>query len=444
MRVEAPLDKRFIPHGKQRSRPADDYDGVCFTATSGIWQPVWLRGCWQRTWTRWNCARPPIWPVAGSSHAGRSGSRRGNTIAAGRQSAQVVPVHGQSTVGISLPISTPRLWSPERNHLYEVSLRLVSPRGEDRVQSYTGLRSIRTYGRQLLLNGERLYARGVLDQGYWPRGGYTAPDGDALRHDVELTLELPATIWHASTLSWRTRAGCIGPISLDFWCGKSRLASADMHPRRRIASRHSLSRWSLATAITRASSCGASTTRSGDWICAVPRTPTSRRRSFAPTTCSPRQTPAGRFSRFGLVAREDGRPRLARLPRRHPALARQHGRHRAETRHVVSTQPGPGSLVRDTAQRAGSGPQRSALAERRIRRRALDSGERLASAVANAGAAPSRRDQWLHYTELCDVEHELCGVYTFSESQRNLGYDPSIVNAETTLIFDLHPGTPGL
>ena len=40
--VDAPADKRAIPHGKQRSIPRDDYDGVAFTPTSGIWQSVWL------------------------------------------------------------------------------------------------------------------------------------------------------------------------------------------------------------------------------------------------------------------------------------------------------------------------------------------------------------------------------------------------------------------
>lgn len=40
--VDAPADKREIPHGKQRSIPRDDYDGVLFTPTSEIWQSVWL------------------------------------------------------------------------------------------------------------------------------------------------------------------------------------------------------------------------------------------------------------------------------------------------------------------------------------------------------------------------------------------------------------------
>ncbi|WP_270891858.1 sugar-binding domain-containing protein [Streptomyces sp. DHE17-7] len=63
VRVHAPADKLDLVHGKQRSMPRDDYDGVCFTPSSGIWQSVWLTarprppisphcGCArQRTWT---------------------------------------------------------------------------------------------------------------------------------------------------------------------------------------------------------------------------------------------------------------------------------------------------------------------------------------------------------------------------------------------------------
>ena len=38
----------------------------------------------------------------------------------------------------------------------------------------------------LLLNGEPHLPVGLLDQGYWPDGGYTAPTDEALAYDVEL------------------------------------------------------------------------------------------------------------------------------------------------------------------------------------------------------------------------------------------------------------------
>jgi hypothetical protein len=43
---------------------------------------------------------------------------------------------------------------------------------------------------RLTLNGRMLFQYGVLDQGYWPDGLYTAPTDDALRSDVELARRL--------------------------------------------------------------------------------------------------------------------------------------------------------------------------------------------------------------------------------------------------------------
>src|SRR5439155_12351908 len=47
------------------------------------------------------------------------------------------------------------------------------------------------------------------------------------------------------------------------------------------------------------------------------------------------------------------------------------------------------------------------------------------------------------YTELYDVEHEVCGVYTIDRQRKNLGCDPATINAETVIIFDLVPDRPG-
>ena len=45
----------------------------------------------------------------------------------------------------------------------------------------------RAQGDRFLLNGRPYLLRLVLDQGYWPDGGLTAPYDEALRRDVELT-----------------------------------------------------------------------------------------------------------------------------------------------------------------------------------------------------------------------------------------------------------------
>ncbi len=42
----------------------------------------------------------------------------------------------------------------------------------------------------MTLNGERLYVRGVLDQGYWPATGITAPDDEAFVTDLRVARRL--------------------------------------------------------------------------------------------------------------------------------------------------------------------------------------------------------------------------------------------------------------
>jgi hypothetical protein len=85
-----------------------------------------------------------------------------------------------------LRVPDPQLWSPATPHLYDVTAVLRSDDGVDQVTAYTGLRRMEWQGRNLQLNGSPIYVRGVLDQGFWPSGGHTAPDDAALIKDLEL------------------------------------------------------------------------------------------------------------------------------------------------------------------------------------------------------------------------------------------------------------------
>ena len=79
------------------------------------------------------------------------------------------------------------LWSPESPTLISADLELCAGNDVvDRVSSYTALRSIATQRDRVVLNNRPYLLRLVLDQGYWPETGLTAPDDAALRADVEL------------------------------------------------------------------------------------------------------------------------------------------------------------------------------------------------------------------------------------------------------------------
>lgn len=182
VRVDAPNDKRDYPHGKQRSLPRDDYHEVAFTPTSGIWQTVWLEQRPERHIARVRLDGSTRASVTGTITL--SGSEQAEVAvrvldADGRVATDATVVSGAP---FEIPLTAPRLWSPDDPHLYVVELAIDG----DVVVTLVGLRSFEIDGETFLLNGERIYLRGLLDQGYWPRTGMTAPTAEALRHDLDL------------------------------------------------------------------------------------------------------------------------------------------------------------------------------------------------------------------------------------------------------------------
>ncbi|MZD05389.1 beta-galactosidase, partial [Streptomyces sp. SID5785] len=91
---------------------------------------------------------------------------------------------------LRVPEDRLRVWSPADPHLYDLTLEVSDAGGRvvDRVTSYAGLRSVSLSGKRLLLNGEPVFQRLVLDQGYYPDGLMTAPSDAALVRDIELGL----------------------------------------------------------------------------------------------------------------------------------------------------------------------------------------------------------------------------------------------------------------
>ena len=209
------MDKRFLVHGKQRSVPVDDYDGCSFTPSSGIWQSVWLEAR-PATYIERVDLRPAASldafevtvEVKGVAEQGLSVNLQ---VSGGSSPVTTAVTDGRATV--TLPIAPATLWQPHDPQLYDVTATLVSASGTDTVTVQGGLRDVRVVDGHLVLNGERLYVRGVLDQGYWPETGITAPSDDAFVRDLELAaeagfnlvrkhlkLEDPRFLWHADRL----------------------------------------------------------------------------------------------------------------------------------------------------------------------------------------------------------------------------------------------------
>jgi beta-galactosidase/beta-glucuronidase len=175
---------------------------IWYPRTTGIWQSVWLERV-PATWisaVRWSSSLDR-WDIGLEAHisgAWREGLRLGVKLhlSSGRvigddtyslTSTEIVRRIALSDPGID-DSRNELLWSPSSPTLIHVRLQLWADRGEliDQAESYTALRSVSTQGDRFLLNGRPFPLRMVLDQGYWPDSGITAPDDGALRRDVEL------------------------------------------------------------------------------------------------------------------------------------------------------------------------------------------------------------------------------------------------------------------
>lgn len=86
------------------------------------------------------------------------------------------------------------LWAPEHPALYDLTLRLHDTAGNvvDEVKTTTGMRSLSWMDGDgtFRLNGKPYFQALVLDQGYWVKTGLTAPDQDALKADIKMSIEM--------------------------------------------------------------------------------------------------------------------------------------------------------------------------------------------------------------------------------------------------------------
>jgi hypothetical protein len=175
------------PRGKQSRKP----EGIFYTASSGIWQTVWLEPVPEVCIDELRMTpdvptnalrlRVAVNTMADDVQVEAS-AFDGNTLESS--------VAGQANTELVLPLKDTKLWSPANPFLYR--LEVVLKRGDheiDHVESYFAMRTIglvKDKGfTRLALNGDPLFQIGTLDQGFWPDGIYTAPTDAALRSDIE-------------------------------------------------------------------------------------------------------------------------------------------------------------------------------------------------------------------------------------------------------------------
>ncbi len=181
------------PGGKQ-SFLYDSHD-CYYTRTTGIWQTVWMEFV--------NKARIDSVKITTNTDEYTVTIGLKSTVdAVGKDvlietfwdsnATGALKTHLSSTyTEITIALTEKHLWKVGKGGLYDLKLTLFDGNNIcDSVSSYFGVRSVYLNKRAFMLNGKSVFGRWVLDQGFYPDGIYTAPSDNALKADIEYSMQL--------------------------------------------------------------------------------------------------------------------------------------------------------------------------------------------------------------------------------------------------------------
>ena len=201
------------PHDLEKPRGKQDWrlepHSIWYPRTTGIWQTVWMEVVpqtrieklkWTADMAGWGLGLE-IRIVGPAQEGLRLRVRlhsKGETI--------VEDIYSLSGKEVSRKIVLPDpgiddlrnelLWSPRSPNLIDAEIELLEPGSAgaspsrsgkvlDSVTSYTAMRQVTIDGDRFVLNGRPMMLRFLLDQGYWPESGLTAPNNEAFVRDIE-------------------------------------------------------------------------------------------------------------------------------------------------------------------------------------------------------------------------------------------------------------------
>ena len=192
--VADPSDSGMQARRKQTLHPR----GIWYTSVSGIWQTVWLEAV-----PPTNIRSFTLTPDLDTSQLHISlhvqGQKQDDLLVeavAYDQGMEIARAYASLGQPLAIPIMHPKPWSPGSPHLYDLTVKLLKDgKPVDEIGSYFAMRSYRlgldSRGHtRFELNHEPLFLYGLLDQGYFPDGLYTAPTDEALQFDIEYTRKL--------------------------------------------------------------------------------------------------------------------------------------------------------------------------------------------------------------------------------------------------------------
>ena len=219
-------DMSYHSRGKQKLKRG----GMYYTAQSGIWKTVWLEAVPENWITRIDVRnihndktenkpmntgydktskkvkiyiktseRLKNFPVkidirSPKIYAGKDGNITDFASLSKKLPEVQKSFYGRTNTWVELEVPNAKNWSCEEPYLYYFHVSMLSAEQEDivfdEVESYFAIRNIKIekdgYGiPRIYFNDKKQFQKGVLDQGYWPEGLYTAPTDEAIIFDIQ-------------------------------------------------------------------------------------------------------------------------------------------------------------------------------------------------------------------------------------------------------------------
>ncbi len=166
-----------------RGKQTYNRGGIWYTATSGIWQSVWL----ESTPVEY-LKRVKITPNVKDSSVKFELEKVGDSPISIviKDGEEIVCSYGNICDNQLIALlNNPKLWSPDSPELYLVELKT----GEDVVESYFGMREFTTEtinGKKCFgINGKPIFHNGLLDQGYFHDGIYTPKSNEVYYNEIK-------------------------------------------------------------------------------------------------------------------------------------------------------------------------------------------------------------------------------------------------------------------
>ncbi len=194
--------------------------GCKYTRTTGIWQTVWLEAVDKAHIVNYG-VQVDIDSPSVSFDVTVSERAFGKKLSAfvtyeGRAVGEGSCTITEECAHLDIALSERHLWEVGKGRLYDVRFEISDTDSScDVAEGYFGLRTVALNKNGFFINGEYIFGRFVLDQGFYPDGIYTAPTDEALRKDITDSMSLgfngarlhqkvfePRFLYHADKLGY--------------------------------------------------------------------------------------------------------------------------------------------------------------------------------------------------------------------------------------------------